>query len=104
MDTHRFLFSGPQAFMIIEGIGHIGPIRLVAVPRLAWPRLKQATMPRTSIFILRGEFRHNQKILLKLNELRDFPGGPVVKNLLCNPEDIGSIPGQGTKIDMPQSN
>ena len=45
-----------------------------------------------------------QKILLKLNELRDFPGGPVVKNLLCNPEDIGSIPGQGTKIDMPQSN
>ena len=43
-------------------------------------------------------------ILLKLNELRDFPGGPVVKNLLCNAEDIGSIPGQGTKIHMPQSN
>ena len=47
--THRFLFSGPQAFMIIEGIWHIGPISLVAVPRLAWPRLKQVTMPRTSI-------------------------------------------------------
>ena len=45
-----------------------------------------------------------QKILLKLNELRDFPGVPVVKNLLCNAEDIGSIPGQGTKIHMPQSN
>ena len=29
---------------------------------------------------------------------RDFPGGPVVKNLPCNPGDVGSIPGQGTKI------
>ena len=29
---------------------------------------------------------------------RDFPGGPVVKNLLCNAGDIGLIPGQGTKI------
>ena len=29
---------------------------------------------------------------------RDFPGGPVVKNLLCNAGDVGTIPGQGTKI------
>ena len=29
---------------------------------------------------------------------RDFPGGPVVKNLPCNAEDLGSIPGWGTKI------
>ena len=29
---------------------------------------------------------------------RDFPGGPVVKNLPCDAGDIGSIPGQGTKI------
>ena len=28
----------------------------------------------------------------------DFPGGPVVKNPLCNAEDKGSIPGQETKI------
>ena len=28
----------------------------------------------------------------------DFPHGPVVKNLLCNPGDSGSIPGSGTKI------
>ena len=28
----------------------------------------------------------------------DFPGGPVVKNLLYNARDAGSIPGQGTKI------
>ena len=28
----------------------------------------------------------------------DFPGGPVVKNPPYNAEDMGSIPGQGTKI------
>ena len=28
----------------------------------------------------------------------DFPGGPVVKNLPSNAGDVGSIPGQGTKI------
>ena len=29
---------------------------------------------------------------------RDFPGGPVVKNPPFNAGDVGSIPGQGTKI------
>ena len=29
---------------------------------------------------------------------RDFPGGPVVKNPPCNARDMGSIPGQRTKI------
>ena len=29
---------------------------------------------------------------------RDFPGGPVVENLPSNAGDVGSIPGQGTKI------
>ena len=28
----------------------------------------------------------------------DFSGGPMVKNLPCNAGDVGSIPGQGTKI------
>ena len=28
----------------------------------------------------------------------DFPGGPVVKNLLSNAGDMGLIPGWGTKI------
>ena len=28
----------------------------------------------------------------------DFPGGPVVKNLPSNAGDVGSIPGQVTKI------
>ena len=28
----------------------------------------------------------------------DFPGGPVVKNPPCNAGDMGSIPGQRTKI------
>ena len=30
--------------------------------------------------------------------MRDFPGSPVVKNLPCSAGDMGSIPGQGTKI------
>ena len=29
---------------------------------------------------------------------RDFPGGPVVKNLPCSVGDMGSIPGQESKI------
>ena len=29
---------------------------------------------------------------------KDFPGGPVVKNLSCKAGDSGSIPGRGTKI------
>ena len=32
------------------------------------------------------------------NNNRDFPGGPVVKTLPSNPEDVGSIPGQEAKI------
>ena len=30
--------------------------------------------------------------------LRGFPGGPVVKNTPSNAGDMGSAPGQGTKI------
>ena len=30
--------------------------------------------------------------------VRNFPGGPVVKNPSCNAGDTGSIPGRGTKI------
>jgi len=33
-----------------------------------------------------------------LNLLRDFPGGPLVKNLPSNAGDMGLIPGRGTKI------
>ena len=29
---------------------------------------------------------------------QDFPGGPAVKNSLCNTGDMGLISGQGTKI------
>ena len=29
-------------------------------------------------------------------DLRDFPGGPVFKNLPRNARDMGSMPGQGT--------
>ena len=36
--------------------------------------------------------------MLFKEEARDFPGGPVVKNLPSNAGDAGLIPGQGTKI------
>lgn len=31
-------------------------------------------------------------------KLQDFPGLPVVRDLPCNAEDSGSIPGRGTKF------
>ena len=31
-------------------------------------------------------------------QAQEFPGGPVVKKLPCNPGDTGSVPGRGTKI------
>ena len=34
----------------------------------------------------------------KKNWTQDFPGGPVVTNPPSNAGDVGSIPGQGTKI------
>ena len=37
-------------------------------------------------------------IFILFKKDRDFPGGPVVKNLPSNAWDVGSIPGQGTKI------
>ena len=35
---------------------------------------------------------------LSKDQPRDFPGGPVVKNPSCNAEDLGLVPGLGTKI------
>ena len=37
-------------------------------------------------------------IQLERNKIRDFPGGPVVKNLPAKAGDTGLIPDQGTKI------
>ena len=35
---------------------------------------------------------------VKNHSFRDFPGGSMVKNPPCNAGDVGSIPGQGTKV------
>ena len=40
-----------------------------------------------------GPAKNALKVLLK-----DFPGGPMVKNLPCNAGDAGFIPGRGTEI------
>ena len=37
---------------------------------------------------------------LSKDQPRDFPGGPVVKNPPCNAEDLGLVPGLGTKIPL----
>ena len=37
------------------------------------------------------------KGVLLINMLRDFPGGPVVKNPPANAVDAGLIPGQGAQ-------
>ena len=34
----------------------------------------------------------------------NFPSGPVVKNLPCNAEDVGWIPGRGIRSHKPQGN
>ena len=34
---------------------------------------------------------------IKEDDMRTFPGGPVVKTLPCDAVDTGVIPGQGTK-------
>ena len=56
-----------------------------------------------SLFFLISKLAHiywenirNTEICKK--KKRDFPGGPVVKNLPYNAGGTGSIPGQGTKI------
>ena len=47
----------------------------------------------------RTVWRFLKKLKIELPyDPRDFPGGPVVKNLPSNAGDAGSIPGQGTKI------
>ena len=43
------------------------------------------------------EFGTQSKAVFKKLDSRDFPGGPVVKNLPCNAGNTGSIPSQGTK-------
>ena len=45
-----------------------------------------------------GVHPYNGMLFNLKKERRDFPGGPVVKNPPCNAGDVGSIPGQGTKI------
>ena len=36
--------------------------------------------------------------MLQFKKYKNFPGGPVVKNLPSNAGDVSLIPGQGTKI------
>ena len=60
------------------------------------------TRGKTWSRVHRKPLDYHYKFSLKKNFInvlcRDFPGSPVVKNLPCNAGDVGSIPGQETKI------
>ena len=45
-----------------------------------------------------GEVEGGDAAMEENASFRDFPRGPVVKNLPYNAGDAGSIPGRGTKI------
>ena len=44
-----------------------------------------------------------EEIVGKVANYQDFPGGPVVGNLLASAGNMGSIPGLG-RVHVPQSN
>lgn len=56
MDTHVFstLFWDPETSMQTQNICHSGPISLIDVSKLAWPRLKPVTVPNTFISYSEG--------------------------------------------------
>ena len=53
------------------------------------------TRPGTDSLV--GE-RDAEEVTYKVSGIRDFPGGPVVKNPFSVAGDVSSIPGWGTKI------
>ena len=56
-------------------------------------------MFKIKIIITTTAIRKSGNIEIEIkNNYKDFPDGPVVKNLPCKAEDTGSIPGWGTKI------
>ena len=51
--------------------------------------------------LLLQPFQNVRYLLPRLNALGDIPGGPVVKNLPANAQDMGSNPALG-RFQMPQ--
>ena len=57
----------------------------------------QARASRQPTVVHKVESGTQNKSVFKKLDSRNFPGGPVVKNLPCNAGYTGSIPSQGTK-------
>ena len=55
-------------------------------------------------FILGEQCKWSWQSLGLKNFQRDYPVGSVVKNSPCNAEDVGSVPGQGSRIPPPWRN
>ena len=66
---------------------------LIGLLVILWEMLTQWILLIILQAIIVNPRRHIPKYLT-----RDFPRGPMVKNLPCHAGDAGSIPGQGTKI------
>ena len=61
-------------------------------------RLSNWTTTTTAFYKRIHYISVSESLLYTRNQRRDFPAGPVVKNPPSNAGDVGSIPGEGTKI------
>ena len=59
---------------------------------MSWMNAGKHIYPFNDTFSMKTLSRHQKTFCW------DFPGTPVVKNSSSNAGDMGSIPGQGTKI------
>jgi len=87
--------------------------RILEWVAFSFSRVSSQPRDRTQVSHIAGEFftswatreaPNSFKIFkIIINTVKDFPNGPVVKDIPANAEDTGSIPGQG-RFHMPWGN
>ena len=85
--------AGETPVLELNGLGRLGPRGLGFLLNLCEPRFSHLKIVDSRI-IMQGCCK---------NEMRDFPGGAVVKNPLANAGDTGLSPGPG-RSHIPWSN
>ena len=75
-------------------------LNLIDIYRTLYPKSVEYTFKYTwNVLQEKSHTRRCHKTSFnKFKRTGDFPGGPAVKNPPCNTGDMGSIPGQETKI------
>ena len=86
------LLDGAERVTLVLIPGALGSAAPLLVSRLGSTHWKGSESTFTTVPTSQAFF------LLKSGISRDFPGGPVVKNLPFSAGDGSPIPGQGTKI------